>query len=176
MGIIITIPTFADPDTPTADETAADTLYKARAQTARDYLSPDIAVRFTAAEIPDAIIFEAGSLRVDEATVMAHANISVAEIQALSADSEDLASLVYAVELRRVIRFIPQAAQMVREGLLGETKQHQEIDWELREARLEGDYRDAVKLVNPDATFEDDDIGSVVAKAKISNSRITGYW
>lgn len=153
MGVIIPIPTFVDPDNPTADETAADNLYKARAQVVRNTLSPDLAVRFTPEQIPDDIIFEEGSLRVDEAKVMNDADMTTAEIQALAAGSAELESLVYAVELRRAIRFIPQAAQMIRDGLLGNSQQFQEIDWIEREKRMENDYQDAIKLVNPSATF-----------------------
>ena len=153
MGTIIPKPTFVDADNPTPDETAADNLYKARAQVVRNTLSPDLVVRFTAKQIPNDIIFEEGSLRVDEAKVMSAADMTVAEVQALTAGSAELESLVYAVELRRVIRFIPQAAQMIRDGLLGNTQQFQEIDWTERVKRLETDYQDAVKIVNPSATF-----------------------
>lgn len=177
MGIIITIPTFVDADNPTPAETAANAVYMARAQTARDMLSPDIAVRFTAAQIPDAIIFESGSLRVDEATVMAHAGRSVAQVQALADDSEELASLVYAVLVLRAKRYLPQCAQMIREGLLGDSKQFQEIDWELREKRLDADYKSAVKLVNPSATFEATESGSLGSpRVESTKSRLGENW
>lgn len=159
MGNIIKIPTFTDPDNPTPDETAADTLYKARMQTGRDILSPAIDVRFTATQIPDALFSEAGALLVIETKVMDDADLTVAEVQALAADSNDLLMLVHATLIRRAIGLLPQAAQMLREGILGDSRQFQEIDWELREEKMIGDYQDAIKVVNEDAVFEDAGFG-----------------
>ena len=79
MGVIIPQPTFVDPNNPTGDETAADNLYKARAQVVLNIVSPDLAARLTLEQIPASIVFEEGSLRVDEAQVMKDADMTTAE-------------------------------------------------------------------------------------------------
>lgn len=172
MGIIISLPTFVDPDNPTPQETAAQTVYQARMQTGRDILSPDITVRFTAEQIPDAVFSEAGALLIIETQVMAHAGLTVAEVEALSDDSNELLMLVHAVLIRRAIGLLPQAAQILREGLLQETTQYQEIDWEARKTQLQSDYQDAIKVVNPDAVFEEDDSSLGLPTVLITNSRL----
>jgi len=161
MGTIIPIPTFVDPANPTPDETAADTLYKARMQTGRDNLSPDIRVRFTTTTIPDTIMSEAGALLICERQVMKDANRTATQIAAFAEDSDEKIALVHATLIRRAIQLLPQAAQMTREGLLGDTRQFQEIDWQQREKEMEGQYQAAVKVVNPSATFDDTDDGSL---------------
>ena len=172
MGVIIPIPTFQDPDNPTTDEAAANTVYQARMQTGRDIVSPDITVRFTDARIPDAVFSEAGALLIIEQHVMRDANKTTAEVQALSADSDDLLMLVHATLIRRAIGLLPQAAQMLREGLLGDTRQFQEIDWELREKQMENDYQSAVKIVNPSA---EDTGGLGSPTVLVTDSRLTEY-
>ena len=155
MGIIIPQPTFVDPNNPTDDETAADTLYKARAQVVLNIVSPDLAARLTLEQIPASIVFEEGSLRVDEAQVMKDADMTTAEVQALTSGSAELEALVYATEVRRAIRILPQAAQIVGQRSFSTDTQLQEIDWELREERLVSDYQGAIRVVNADAVFVD---------------------
>ena len=146
MGIIISTPPDVSND---------DTTYLARAQVVLNTLSPDLTVRFTLEQIPASIVFEEGSLRVDEAQVMKDAGMTTAEVQALADDSEELASLVYATEVRRAIRLLPQAAQIVGQRSFSTDTQLQEIDWQERERRLVNDYQSAIRVVNADAVFVD---------------------
>lgn len=176
MGVIITIPApYADADNPTADEQAAHALYETRGQVVRDRFSPDLTIRFTAERIPNSIVFEAGALLICEQQVMADSGYDTAQIQALAADSTERIALVSATQNRRAIQLLPQAAQMIREGLLGDSRQFQEIDWEKREARLEAEYQDAIKVVNPDAVFDArdalDDFAVVTTKSRALERR-----
>ena len=86
---------------------------------------------------------------------MKDADMTTAEVQALADDSEELASLVYATQVRRAIRILPQAAQIVRQRAFSTDTQIQEIDWEAREERLVSDYQGAIRVVNADAVFVD---------------------
>ena len=60
MGIIISTPPDVNND---------DTTYLARAQVVLNIVSPDLAARLTLEQIPASVVFEQGSLRVDEAQV-----------------------------------------------------------------------------------------------------------
>ena len=161
--IIITKPTFVDPDNPTSAETAAQALYESRLQTVRLIVSPDLISMFDATELPDAVLADDGYLGAAEREVLRHSGKTAAEVAALAVDSEELALLVYATQLQMAIRMIPQLAQMIQEGLLSETQRFAEVDWEQRKAGLLADYKTKVLLVNPDADIGSDGLGSPVA-------------
>ena len=163
MGTILPVPDSTD--------TTAFATYQARMQIVRNRLSPDITVRFTITEIPDAILSEAGALLRHEAKVMKDSGKSATDIQALADDSDDLTALVDATLTLITLDHLPQAAQMTREGLIGETKQYQEIDWELREVKLENDYKAAILLVNAAATFETGSGGSEFGSATVLRTK-----
>ena len=162
--IIIKKPTFVNPDFPTTAEAAAQALYESQLQTVRLIVSPDLVAAFTAATLPDAILADDGYLGASEREVLRHSGKTAAEIAALAAGSEELANLIHATQLQIAIRIIPQAAQILQQGLIHFVTRYQAIDWEKRRIELLSDYKAKILVVNPAAIIGiSDDLGEPIA-------------
>ena len=155
MIVIIRKPTFVDPDNPTPAETVAQVLFDAQMQTERRITSPDIIKPFTAAELPNDVITDAGYLGTAERQVLKDANMTATEVMALSTDSDTYQRLAYATLIRIAIKLIPQAAQLLQQRAFSGVTQYAEIDWEKRTAVFESDYKTEILEVNPDADLVD---------------------
>lgn len=158
---------------PTPGNTEEETLYQARLNTIRILASPDITLRVTAEELPDAILEDAAYLQAAERRVMRETAKTEADITALANDAEERIQLIYAVQLQIAIRIIPQVAQLVREQLMMENRQYQTIDWNERITKLQADYSVEVLSINPDAEIQTDDtltapVGMVTTSRKIT--------
>ena len=147
MAQIIVKPTL--PDSPTtqqqADYDAALLVYNGRIEAIRLLASPDIASPMTADDIPESVIANSVYLLAAERRVMR--DTAITDLTTVSAD--DLASLVYMTQILLAFRFLAQLPEQLRETLLGETNQFQEITLDQRKQNLLSEYNDELVVINP---------------------------
>ena len=145
---------------------STDSNYSSGMDSIRKRVSPFAISPITAAQLPNAFIDDPIFVNPAEAKVIADKETTAAAVALLARDSAEFETLQILVWIRIAIELIAQVPQQLAVVAISIQDRYAEIDWKERIEALERSYQ---RILNPAG---DSGVGSVVAKAKISNSRI----
>ena len=149
---------------------STDSTYTAVMDSIRKRLSPFALAPITAEQLPNAFIDDDIYIYAAEMRVIADKETTVVAAAALDRASTEYRELLILTETRIAIELISQVPQQLSAAVLQQRADYAEIDWETRVEILEGAY---TTTLDPTATGAGGvDSGSLVTKARISNSRI----
>ncbi|MYF53633.1 MAG: hypothetical protein F4039_09010 [Gammaproteobacteria bacterium] len=142
MPVILVKPTDEDD----VDYQSDLDLYNSRIGSVRKIVSPDITSKISEDNLLESDIADPYYLEQAELAVLRDTGIKRSEVDTASDNFETLVRLV---QKKLAIMVIPQVAQTVRESIIGNTWQYQQIDWEKRIEKLNAEYSTEVLDINP---------------------------
>ena len=149
---------------------STDSTYTTVMDSIRKRVSPFALDPITAEQLPNAFIDDDIYIYAAEMRVIADKETTVVAAAALDRASTEYRELLILTETRIAIELISQVPQQLSAAVLQQRADYAEIDWETRVEILEGAY---TTTLDPTATGAGGvDSGSLVTKARISNSRI----
>lgn len=149
MAVVIVKPT----DTTDPDYQSELDTYNEQIDGIRRLASPFLTNPLTATSLPEDVIADPVYLDALEREVLRESAIDAADVSSLPAD--ELAELVYLVQIRVAIDFIPQLPQLLEQSIFANDTRYADVDWEKRVERLEAIYLEVLKVVNPAANVVD---------------------